>query len=145
MPYPMSSQAYLDRRTVTGETAEAIKAEMESIIAGKNATWEIKNLHRKSWTGMDIKYKPFHLAWEIDPDHKLSRTCAASYRQFFGKEPGYDYWDFSTNAVTPVSMGIPSIGFGPGIYKLAHCPNENCAIEKILEACGFYITLINNL
>ena len=34
--------------------------------------------------------------------------------------PIFDFWDFSTNAVTPVSLGIPTIGFGPGDYKVAH-------------------------
>jgi len=42
----------------------------------------------------------------------------------------YDFWDFSTNAVTPVSMGIPTIGFGPGEYKLAHMHNEHCNVQS---------------
>jgi len=142
---PYECEAYLDRRLVTGETETTIKSELEQIIAGKKASWEIKTLLRKSWTGLDINYQPFHLAWEIAPDHDLTRACAASYRDYFGQNPKYDYWDFSTNAVTPVSMGIPTIGFGPGIYKLAHCANENCALDKIIEACGFYAHLISKL
>ncbi len=142
---PYECEAYLDRRTVTGETEALIKSEVEQILAGKTASWEIDTLHRKSWTGLDISYKPFHPAWEINLEQHLAQTCTAAYQEFFGEDPEYDYWDFSTNAVTPVSMGIPTIGFGPGVYKLAHCTNENCAVDKIIEACGFYAALIGRI
>ena len=143
---PSECEVYLDRRTVPGETEDTIKKEMDQLIQGKQATWEVGTLHRKSWTGMDITYEPFHSAWKIDLDHELTRACVAAYRENFGSKPdGYDFWDFSTNAVTPVSMGIPTIGFGPGEYKLAHMRNENCKIDQIIEACGFYTRLIHNI
>ncbi|CAH2213745.1 YgeY family selenium metabolism-linked hydrolase [Tepidibacter aestuarii] len=142
---PSECEVYLDRRMVLGETEDTIKAEMDKIIEGKNASWEIGTIHRKSWAGMDIRYEPFHLAWEIDLEHKLSKACIDSYSETFNCAPKYDYWDFSTNAVTPVSMGIPSIGFGPGEYKLAHMTNENCKVNQIIDACSFYTNLINKL
>jgi putative selenium metabolism hydrolase len=143
---PSQCEAYLDRRMIPGETEQDIRQEMDKLVKGKNATWEVGTLHRKSWTGMDIEYQPFHLAWKIDLEHKLTRACMAAYRDTFGKEPAeFDFWDYSTNAVTPVSMGIPTIGFGPGEYKLAHMRNESCAINQILDACNFYTRLIGNL
>jgi putative selenium metabolism hydrolase len=143
---PSQCEVYLDRRIIPGETEEAIKQEMDALIQGKRATWEIGTLHRKSWTGLDIHYEPFHMAWKIDLDHELSKACIATYRESFGHEPtDYDFWDFSTNAVTPVSLGIPTIGFGPGEYKLAHMRNECCAVEQIVDACGFYTTLIEKM
>ncbi|MEI6291718.1 MAG: YgeY family selenium metabolism-linked hydrolase, partial [Chloroflexota bacterium] len=64
----------------------------------------------------------------------------------FGHAPErFDYWDFSTNAVTPVSLGIPTIGFGPGEYKLAHMKNENVQVQQIIDACAFYIGVIKNI
>ena len=124
---PSECEIYLDRRIIPGETEVDIRREMDEIIKGKNAAWEVGTLQRKSWTGMDIRYEPFHLAWKIDPDHELTRACKAAYLDTFGTEPTeFDFWDFSTNAVTPVSLGIPTIGFGPGEYKLAHMRNENC-------------------
>ncbi len=143
---PSECEVYLDRRTVPGETDDAIRKEMDHLITGKNATWEVGTLHRKSWTGMDINYEPFHSAWKIDMDHELTQACISAYRENFGSDPaGYDFWDFSTNAVTPVSMGIPTIGFGPGEYKLAHMRNENCNVDQIIEACGFYTRLIQKI
>jgi putative selenium metabolism hydrolase len=143
---PSECEVYLDRRTVPGENEAAIKKEMDQLIQGKKATWEVGTLRRKSWTGMDITYEPFHPAWKIDLNHELLQACIAAYRENFGSEPDeYDFWDFSTNAVTPVSMGIPTIGFGPGAYKLAHMRNETCKVDQIVEACGFYASLIHKI
>jgi putative selenium metabolism hydrolase len=143
---PSECEVYLDRRMVPGETEESIRQEMDKLVEGKNATWEVGTLHRKSWTGMEIKYEPFHLAWKIALDHELTKACIAAYGDNFGKEPTeFDFWDFSTNAVTPVRMGIPTVGFGPGEYKLAHMRNESCEVNQIIEACGFYISIIQKI
>ena len=143
---PTECEVYLDRRMIPGETEEDIKQEMEHLIEGKNAAWAVGTLHRRSWTGMEIKYEPFHLAWKIDLDHELSKACVAAYQENFGREPTkFDFWDFSTNAVTPVSMGIPTIGFGPGESKLAHMRNEHCEVSQISDACSFYTRLIGKI
>jgi len=143
---PSECEIYLDRRIAPGETEAAIKQEMDRLIEGKNATWEIGTLHRTSWTGMDVEYEPFHMAWKIDSYHDLTRACIAAYLENFGIDPvKFDFWDFSTNAVTPVNMGIPTIGFGPGDGKLAHMRNENCDVDQIIAACGFYTRLIQKI
>lgn len=139
---PSACEAYLDRRMVPGETKDAIRSEMDGIIKGKRATWEVGTLIRQSWTGMNIHYEPFHLAWKIDENHELTKKCIGAYRDVFGCDPdAFDFWDFSTNAVTPVSMGIPTIGFGPGESKLAHMRNEHINIQQIIDACNFYAQL----
>ena len=143
---PSECEVYLDRRIAPGETEEDIRQEMEGLIQGKRATWEVKTLSRRSWTGMEIRYQPFHLAWQIEREHPLTRACVAAYRECFGHAPeGYVFWDFSTNAVTPVSLGIPTIGFGPGDAKLAHMRDEHCRVEQIVEACRFYTRLMRTV
>jgi putative selenium metabolism hydrolase len=143
---PSECEAYLDRRMVPGETEDMIKGEMDQLIQGKKAVWEAGTIHRRSWTGMDIEYVPFHLAWKIDLNHELARTCIAAYHETFGVEPDeFVFWDFSTNAVTPVSLGIPTIGFGPGEYQLAHMRNESCEVEQISEACNFYARVMHKM
>ncbi len=143
---PSECEVYLDRRTVPGETEADIRAEMDEIIQGKIATWEVGTLHRRSWTGQEIHYEPFHPAWKIEMDHPLTQACLRAYQDTFGQPPtAFDFWDFSTNAVTPVSMGIPTIGFGPGEYKLAHMRNENIETRQIVDACGFYMNVIKHI
>ena len=142
---PFECEIYLDRRLAMGETRETFEKEMEKIIAGKKASWEIGTLNRRSWTGMDVIYEPIHMPWQIDIDAPLSRSCVKAYHMLFGSDPELDYWDFSTNAVTTTAMGIPTIGFGPGECKLAHMVNENCEISQIVDACKFYAAVINTL
>lgn len=143
---PFECEVYVDRRTVPGETDQDIKIEFDAIINGKNAAWQWGTLHRRSWTGHEIQYEPFHTAWKIDLNHPFTKLCVAAYNETFKQQPPhFDFWDFSTNAVTPVSLGIPTIGFGPGDYKLAHMKNESCEINQIFRACDFYSQVIEHL
>lgn len=140
---PSECEVYLDRRMVVGETEQSIREELAGLVAGRNATWEIGTLRRRTWTGLEVSYEPFHLAWEIEPGADLSKRFDEAYRETFGRQPErYDYWDFSTNAVTPVRLGIPTIGFGPGDHKLAHMRNERCEVGQIVDACSMYLNVI---
>jgi acetylornithine deacetylase/succinyl-diaminopimelate desuccinylase-like protein len=131
---------------VVGESEQTIRAEMDSLVAGKHATWEIGTLHRTTWTGEPLTYEPLHIAWEISLEHELARAFIAAYLDTFGNAPDkYDYWDFSTNAVALIRLGIPTIGFGPGEYKLAHMRDEKCAVSQILDACAVYANVIGKL
>lgn len=143
---PSECTAYLDRRLAPGETIDQVRTEMAALTRGKRASWEVDTLRRKSWTGKEIVYTPLHSAWLIPKDHELTRACIRAYHAVFGHDPEeFGFWDFSTNAVTPVSMGIPTIGFGPGDYKLAHMCNEYCDIQQIADACRFYVELIRQV
>ena len=100
-------------------------------------------LRHITWKGKELIYEPMHDPWKIDENHPLKLACDAAYENVFGRVPErYDFWDFGTNAITPVAMGIPTIGFGPGKYKLAHMRDEHCEINKIIDACRFYAAVI---
>lgn len=143
---PTECEVYLDRRMIPGETEATIRQEMAQLIEGKNATWTIGVLHKTSWTGKKVRYEPLHPAWQIEREHPLTQACMAAYQKTFGVEPTeFGFWDFSTNAVTPVSLGIPTIGFGPGDYQLAHMRDESCEISQIVTACRFYVNVIKHI
>ena len=79
-------------------------------------------------------------------DHNIRVSLDAGFAAAFGCAPErWDFWDFGTNAIVPVSMGVPTIGFGPGEYKLAHMRDERCSVEKVWEACKFYAEVIERL
>ncbi len=143
---PSACEIYLDRRLRLGESTKQVRDELEELVSGKRAHWEPGTLVHTSWTGEKLVYEPSHDPWRTPEDHPLTRTCVEAYRAVFGKEPeAYDFWDFGTNGVVPVGMGIPTIGFGPGEYKLAHMTNEHCAVQKVKDACSFYVNLISLL
>lgn len=140
---PSECEVYLDRRLVPGETEEQIKTEMDALIAGKRASWQVGELTRTSYTGWPVHYRPFHLAWQMEFENPLTRAGVKAYEKAFGHPHGpFEFWDFSTNAVTPVSLGIPTLGFGPGDYKLAHMRDECLPTLEIIKAASFYTELI---
>lgn len=143
---PSECSIYLDRRLPLGETIEQVKDEMDRLIEGKKATWEVGTLHHTTWTGKKLNYEPMHDPWIIDKDHDLTKALIKAYEKVYDESPKeYDFWDFGTNAITPVAMGVPTIGFGPGEYKLAHMIDERCEIVKIEEAYKVYCELIGKL
>ena len=143
---PSECSIYLDRRLALGESLSHVKQEMDQLIAGKDAHWEVGTLHHTSWNGGKLDYEPMHEPWSIDRESALALALRRVYIGVYGKECGkYDFWDFGTNAITPVAMGVPTIGFGPGEYKLAHMRDEHCSVDKIVEACEVYTRLIGEL
>ena len=143
---PSECAIYLDRRLVLGETLDLVKKEMEQLIDGKKAGWEVGTLHHTTWNGKALEYEPMHNPWKIEKDHPLTQSLIRAYKNVYRRDPEkLDFWDFGTNAITPVAMGVPTIGFGPGEYKLAHMTDERCAVSKIEEACDVYCQLIKEL
>lgn len=143
---PSECSIYLDRRLALGESLECVTEEMNTLVAGKNAAWEVGTLHHTTWTGTKLEYEPMHNPWKIETDHPLAKGLINAYQDVYQLEPEeFGFWAFGTNAVTPVAMGIPTIGFGPGEYKLAHMKNECCSIQQIEEACQVYCQLIKKL
>ncbi len=141
---PSECEIYLDRRTVPGETEANLKAEMDAVIAGKDAAWEVDAIRRTSWTGESITYRPLHTAWEIGREHPLTQAFLNAYAQARGAAPDQlDFMDYSTNAVATVARGIPTIIFGPGDPKLAHMHDERCAVSQLEEACEIYAQVIS--
>ncbi len=143
---PSECAIYLDRRLAFGETLEQVKEEMDKLVAGKKATWKVGTLHHTSWKGKELSYEPIHNPWKIETGHVLTQALISAYDDVYKHTPkNYDFWDFGTNAITPVAMGVPTIGFGPGEYKLAHMVDERCAVAKIEEAYQVYCQLIKEL
>lgn len=143
---PSQCSIYLDRRLALGETLEQVTSEMDRLIAGKLATWEVGTLRHTSWTGKELVYEPMHDPWFIGKEHPLTQALIFAHQSVCRqKSEQFDFWDFGTNAITPVAMGVPCIGFGPGEYKLAHMRDERCAVTQIEEACRVYGQLIKEL
>ncbi len=140
---PSQCEIYLDRRLGPEEDLKQVRSEMDALIAGKDAEWQVGTLHHVSWKGEKLDYEPMHDPWKIQREHPLTQALRKAVEDVT-KQPveRYDYWDFGTNAVTPISLGIPCIGFGPGEYKLAHMRDEHCQVEKIQQAFQVYLRFI---
>jgi len=139
---PDQCVAFLDRRLVPGEDKACIAAEMDKLLEGIDAEWEVYDKHGRSYTGVPVVLHSFLPSWEIAPGHELVKACIKSFKALFNKEPRQFKWDFCTNGVaTAGRLNIPTIGFGPGDSKKAHTVDECCETSQILDAASFYSLL----
>lgn len=139
---PHNCTIYIDRRMTLEENEETVGAEMDRLIEGTDATWEIYDAVGTSWKGEKIVLHSFLPAWQIKEDHKLTKSCIKVYEELMAKKPVMYKWDFSTNGVASAGkLGIPTIGFGAGLEKMAHMKDEYCPVSDIITACKFYSLL----
>lgn len=130
---------YLDRRLALGETEEIIAAEMDEIVAGKDASWDVYWEVGESFTNKKIEMRTFLPAWETDKNHALVKAGASAVEKVTGKQGTIFKWDFSTNGfATNGPFSVATIGIGPGDPKYAHMKDENCKTEDILSASKIY-------
>ena len=78
---PQSCSIYIDRRMTLEENEETVGAEMNRLIEGTDATWEIYDAVGTSWKGEKIILHSFLPAWEIKKDHKLAKGCIKTYEE----------------------------------------------------------------
>ncbi len=143
---PDQCKLYLDRRLEVGETEASVAEEMDALIEGAEATWEIYEIEDKTWTGKSVNCSAFFLPWELKEDHLLTRSSIKAFNEAIGGEPTLFKWNFSTNGFASASkMKIPTIGIGPGNPALAHCRDECCDISQIVQAFKFYTSIVNHL
>lgn len=138
---PSKCSIYLDRRLAMGEDEDYIKNEMEKLLEGMDAQWEIYDEYGTSWTGKDVVLRSFLPAWEMSPQDSIV-TYALDALDGIGQKTDLIKWDFCTNGVASAGMHhIPTIGYGPGNPVMAHKTDEYCPVEDIIKAFKFYTAL----
>jgi len=143
---PTQCEVYIDRRLVLGEDKACIAAEMNTLLEGMDAEWEVYDKRGESYTGVPVVLHSFLPSWEITSKHLLTKACIQSFNIMFGRNPRLFKWDFCTNGVaTAGRLNIPTIGFGPGDSKKAHTVDEYCETSQIVAAVGFYSLLVSYL
>lgn len=132
---------YIDRRLTAGETPQSAVKELEILpeVKAAGAKVIIPDYNLPSWRGTRYPVPKTYPTWVLDEKHKFVIAADKSYRDLFNTIPIIDKWTFSTNGVVTMGMfNIPTIGFGPGQEKMAHAPNEYCAIDDLVRCAAFY-------
>lgn len=136
---PDYARLHLDRRLTTGETKESAVAEIKEIIKGMNARVEILAYPVKTYTGIEFEINQYFPTWQLSEEDEVVQKGIKIFSDLFGRKPGVDKWDFSTNGIMTCGIyGIPTIGFGPGDEALAHAPDEKVPINDLVSATAFY-------
>jgi acetylornithine deacetylase/succinyl-diaminopimelate desuccinylase-like protein len=138
---PSCCRAYVDRRTVLGESADVVILELKK-LAEEDARVDVevevvKYVDTK--LGAAEKYFP---AWLLPETHPLVQKGIETYKLLFGKAPRLGIWKFSTDgAYTMGVKNIPTIGFGPGDEKYAHTAEDQVPAAQVVECAMFYALL----
>jgi putative selenium metabolism hydrolase len=136
---PDSARITIDRRLTVGETQETALAELRSLPHLGDAEVELLEYDRTSWRGVQAQQSKYYPTWVLDEDHPLVQGVADAATEVLPERPKISRWHFSTNGVATMgTLGIPTIGFAPGLEELAHTTRENVEIEDLVKATAVY-------
>lgn len=136
---PDSARIVLDRRLTAGETPERALAELHALPHIGDADVCILQWHGSAWTGRAVHQQQVFPAWVLPEPHPLVQGVAEAVAAALGERPTISRWLFSTNgAATMGRLGIPTVGFAPGLPELAHTTGEWVAVEDLTKATAAY-------
>lgn len=130
---PDAATIYIDRRLTVGETKEIALKELRSLPNIGDATVEILDYEATAYTGKKVTQDKYFPTWVLPEDHVLVQAAAEAVEQARGCKPKISRWVFSTNGVATMGrLGIPTIGFAPGLEELAHSTDEYIKVSDLL-------------
>ncbi len=136
---PDSATIYLDRRLTDGETVETAMQELQSLPHHGDAEVQLLMYDATSWRGARARQEKFYPTWVLAEDHALVQGTSQAIEAVLGRSPKVSRWSFSTNGVASMGrLGIPTVGFAPGLEELAHTTEEWVAVEDLVRATAVY-------
>jgi len=136
---PDSARIYLDRRLTAGETLDSAMSELRSLPHLGDAEVALLSYDATSWRGERAKQEKYYPTWMLREDHALVKGVAQAVEAVLGRRPAISRWSFSTNGVASMGrLGIPTVGFAPGLEDLAHTTREWIAVEDLVRATAVY-------
>ena len=134
---PNAATIYLDRRLTVGETKEIALDEIRTLPSMKEteASVEILQYSGTAWTGKEVEQEKYFPTWVLDEQHALVQAAVDAVEAVRGAKPKVSRWVFSTNGVATMGrLGIPTIGFAPGLEELAHTTDEYISVSDLTDA-----------
>lgn len=138
---PDYCRVLIDRRLTVGDTESKALAEVKRILARENiqATVDVPTFRSTSYTGLAQEAPESFTSWSTPESEKIVRRAIAAIESTLGYVPRLGRWEFSTDGVyTMGTAGIPTIGFGPGEERFAHCVEEQVRLADVYAAARVY-------
>lgn len=145
---PDEAELHIDRRLTVGETRESALAEVEAALSAAGIEAEVFTLtyEEEAWTGLVYPMEKYFPTWILDAEHPALAAAERAFAAATGKDAEVDRWTLSTNGVTIMGLhGVPCLGFGPGLEKIAHTANEYVPVQDVVTACAVYASLPREL
>lgn len=126
----------IDRRTIPGENAISVLAQVQAILddlAAQDAEFRadviVKTAVETSYTGLSYEVAKQMYPWKISQEHAFVQSAAAALSAL-GQPVKYGYWDFGTDASKTCGMDRkPTIGYSPMQEQYAHTPYDKCRTD----------------
>jgi acetylornithine deacetylase/succinyl-diaminopimelate desuccinylase family protein len=134
---PSDCTIQIDRRTLPGETQETVMAEIEECLRKAAEAEEIE---------YDLTCNSFVPATHLAKDHRLMLALSEALETATGVTEEPKPFNATTEApFFSVSLGIPSVIFGPGSIANAHIVDEYIEVEQLVDATITYVELAKRL
>ena len=152
-PYPGSSvipsraKATYDRRTLVGESGEAMTAVINEALSEKGiaAAAHIAIGRTVTYNGTVLSAPRFFPAWLMEEDSPLVLAARGGLEKA-GLFKGLSHYSFCTDGSCYAGeLGIPTIGFGPGEERLAHTPDEAITIDSLVNAYQGLLAILSEI
>ena len=152
-PYPGSSvipswaRATYDRRTLPGESGEAIVDTINAALDanGITASASIALGNTVTYTGAELSAPRFFPSWVMAEDRPLVRAARNGLEKA-GLFRGFGHYSFCTNGSHYAGeKGIPTIGFGPGEERLAHTSDEAITVDSLVDAYHGLLAILSEI
>lgn len=124
----------IGKRYLPGDSADAIRAELEEAIA----VCKIEPGVRVSLVREPEFDRVPHPPLEVHPNHPLPRGLSATVARVTGRTPRVGSWGAFTDGALLQAARIPAVIFGPGDVSLAHTDKEHVALSELVTAAEVY-------
>lgn len=143
--------ATYDRRTLPGESEADVIGPVQAAIDAATAAYGTKGrasiaLDRyTTYTGTPVETPNFAPAWEIDREAAIVQVALAALREI-GIPAELSHWSFCTNGSGSAgTLGLPTIGFGPGEEGQAHRVDEHIRLDDLHAGARGYTAIVGAL
>ena len=126
-----------DRRIIPGEKEEDILQEIAEIVNG----------YRTDYNKLEFIVQKLVLPTEVPSDHPMTSILLKNIEMVTGKRKSIKGKDAGTDAyIINSQLGIPTVIFGPGDFRLSHRPDERIALNDLIQAAQInYLTVLDML
>ena len=141
---PERCDVFIDFRYTPEYRMKELIGEIETLISRLkaedstvNGEASIVRKHLKSHTGLESETESVNLPFYTSPNEEVVRISSRVLSRVTGKAE-LGKWTFGTDGAYFASLGIPTIGIGPGEERFAHTAVEHVKISDLLDATKVY-------
>lgn len=147
---PSEVRLTLDWRSLPGQCMEHVAAQLEQLLReglGDDYQAEVYVVQNRyvTYTGLTVELPASFPSFLLPADHWLVQGAQHTLSRTLDREVAVDVWRFATDGGQIATLGIPTIGFGPGDPKVVHTNRECIALTALVDGLAGYTALANEM